>query len=105
MKKFKGTEGPWSACCSSQKEISHFVFDEIGSVICAMKSNDPKMDEYKVNEIIVTKKERQYNAKLIAAAPDLLEALQLVREEYYGTTNMDATLWNKVTKAIEKAIN
>jgi hypothetical protein len=100
MKEFKGTKGEW--IITELKDSNGFIYvgkNKFDSRIATCY----KVDEGYENEEVSN--ETRANAKLIAAAPDLLEALQLVREEYYGTTNMDATLWNKVTKAIEKALN
>jgi hypothetical protein len=105
MKEFKGTKGEWeidySRILGGDCEIvSIEVSNTDSKKVCNIWKKDAHRNDQ--NQDYSTSKA---NAKLIAAAPDLLEALQLVREEYYGTTNMDATLWNKVTKAIEKALN
>lgn len=76
---FKGTKGKWNACCTDKGKKSHYVFDGRVGTICAMLSNDPKDkdSDYDSMEDIVTVEQRQANAKLIAAAPELLEACKI----------------------------
>tara|TARA_R110000772_G_scaffold257526_1_gene374426 strand:+ start:391 stop:702 length:312 start_codon:yes stop_codon:yes gene_type:complete len=80
---FKGTKGKWWACCTGEGKKSHFVFAvNSEQVICAMSSNDPNDEygNYTNLEEITTLSQRQANAKLIAAAPELLEfAIEMVR--------------------------
>lgn len=82
----KHTPGPWFACCVD--EYPHYVFgEEADKTICALCSNDPNDHdhEYERHEGVVTLEERRANARLIAAAPELLEALKLCVErlKYY----------------------
>lgn len=63
----KHTKGTWWACCT--KSIPHYVFANEGKqTICAMIQKQEMGDDLTVEEM-------QANAKLIAAAPDLLDAL------------------------------
>jgi len=69
----KHTEGKWRACCLDNKP--HFIFAGENKTICSMFCNDPNELNYESMEGIVTKEECVANAKLIAAAPEILEAL------------------------------
>jgi len=67
------TKGKWRACCLDAKP--HFIFAGEDKTICSMFCNDKKESHYESMEGIVTKEECVANAKLIAAAPELLESL------------------------------
>lgn len=86
---FKGTKGKW------QYDIEgEFVFDvEGGNIIAAIQDiEESKHEEYE---------EMDANAKLIAAAPDLLEALMELR----GSAIIESgDLIRKADKAINKAL-
>jgi hypothetical protein len=90
MKEFKGTKGDWSY-------RSNGMFFEILPYVGTVLTSD-------------LFEEQHSNAKLIAAAPDLLEALQLCLEalETYVSDGyiMEGTIAeNKAKEAIEKSIN
>jgi hypothetical protein len=70
----KHTKGEWKACCLDDKP--HFIFAGEDKTICSMFYNDPNEPNYESMEGIVTKEECVANAKLIAAAPDLLITLE-----------------------------
>ena len=99
MKKFKGTKGEWECIFLSNK--SRAVRNK-GGIICTLykPSRYIGQDERYEREL----EENLNNQRLIAAAPDLLEALQEILEA------VDNSVWNhqsleKGTKAIEKALN
>ncbi len=91
---FKGTKGPWYACCKNSKP--HFLFaDETDITICAFYQKQDDGTELPLEE-------GQANAKLIESAPDLLEALQVYLNAGSKEQRRDASVIAK--KAIEKAL-
>ena len=68
------TPGPWSICNDG------FVYDKNGERVCSPHSTLPGGERYKQH-----RKSWQQNARLIAAAPDLLAALKgaVACEEHY----------------------
>ncbi|ELY4027177.1 hypothetical protein QMS95_04390 [Cronobacter sakazakii] len=62
--KFKGTPGPWSAHDDEESMATSVVMNDFGDILCV------------VGTYMTSAEEDYANANLIAAAPDLLEALQ-----------------------------
>jgi len=73
---FKGTSGPW-------------IMGGISGRLITTEDN-----------VIIADVDTKSNAKLIAAAPDLLEALQLIRDTY-----TDGQISEQHIKVINEAIN
>ncbi len=109
MNDFKGSKGDWYACCSGDGSKSHFVFANEEATVCAMMSNDPddKESEFGSMEGVVTVNERQANARLIAAAPTMLKALQMVDKalEAKNINGQNSLFHRQVRNAIKKALN
>lgn len=64
MKEFKGSKGPWSSHSDEESMATSVVMNELGDILCA------------VGTYMTSTEEDYANARLIAAAPDLLDALQ-----------------------------
>lgn len=72
MTQFKGTPGPWY-CESNSRAIGPLIQDDDDQ--CFHMMEHVAYVEYQLNEDI-----QHSNARLIAAAPELLEALQMALE-------------------------
>ena len=93
---FKGTKGKWFACCLYGNSKPHFLFSEHGeTVICSFTQKQEMGKDLTIEEV-------QANAKLIASAPDLLEALMNIEND---NGSIPKAIWDMRNKAIEKALN
>ena len=101
---FKGTKGKWYVY-----ENSYFLevktdIEEIGTIAnCIFNEQD-------FNQAVNTLEECNANAKLIAAAPDLLKALQVILKHknainHYIDDNELYTAIEESEQAINKALN
>jgi hypothetical protein len=98
------TQGEWRACCL--EGYPHFVFAGEGAkCVCALMSNDPddKDNEYEHLEEIVTLEERQGNAALIQASPDMYEAIRDLMNVPGIVDCMPVNIWDELEKAKKKA--
>lgn len=105
MKEFKGTQGEWNVAINGNSVLPDNLFvnapvrEEYGrgrSAICNL---------YLSNNAVKCITEAKANAQLIAAAPDLLKALQqakVVLSSYNTDTSIDA--WVNANEAIKKAL-
>jgi len=93
MKEFKGTQGEWEA-----------VFPEKSNGYWYVNSPNNDIGGVATCYNILKDEAVEFNAKLIASAPDLLRALQSV---YSGMTaeNYSEKQFDDVEKAINKALN
>ena len=98
----KHTKGEWRQAhriCDEEGNYSTQVFDEDGETICTLAWHKVPMENGFTTD-------REANAKLIAAAPDLLEVvLELDRITGYAYDDpvIDESLYNKMLAAIKKA--
>lgn len=90
MKEFKGTKSEWKI----QEPYNTFVYGSDGKLICQIKY-DPFSEESTAN------------AQLIAAAPELLNALQALMDGVANLPPLTAIegILEKQYKQAEKAIN
>lgn len=93
MEKFKGTSGPWEL-----KKIH-------GDLKVIQKGSYEKLAPGMVSYRCVTELENKHDAKLIAAAPELLEALQFtIHEVGHWLSTQKPELKEKIESAINKAL-
>lgn len=96
MSDTKFTPGPWAVSKQKARRVT-----ANGIVICnAVLRNrgGPKHKTYMKDE-----HEAEANASLLAAAPDLYEALHLVLDTYGFDSSTDSSIWQTVTAALSKA--
>ncbi|EGT4354718.1 hypothetical protein ACM917_002316 [Cronobacter sakazakii] len=94
MKDFKGSAGPWSAHDDEESMATSVVMNDFGDILCV------------VGTFMTSTEEDYANANLIAAAPDLLEALQEFVDLFPDVIDGDAIMpaLDKGYAAIAKAI-
>lgn len=104
MTQFKGTPGPWK--CLREEVNKHYIrisSTKLGERFAVANVLIPLYDDVHEREA----KETRANAKLIAAAPELLEALQLAEKAMVEGRNVTYPEWygviNKARAAINKA--
>lgn len=97
MKEFKGTPGPWERGGGKNGGGDLFVYcnNSLGSAVCDATSHYSVFD----------KNTRIANLNLIAAAPELLEALQQVKNEVgHFLKHQCPELMSEIDYAINKAL-
>lgn len=77
---FKGTKGNWFACC--ENETPHFIFSENGYITICKPYQEQQMSDD------LTDEEFRANAKLIASAPKMFNALS----DFVQTSNKQGVL-------------
>lgn len=101
----KYTRGPWKVKKSETKPTLNIIGTALGSKYkiarCPIEDFGPKYPEINKAELI----EVEANAKLISAAPELLEACIKAKESMLrsGITYDNADQWNILNNAIKKA--
>lgn len=95
------TPGPWVACDDDSMDGCDFIPIEteqptgpLCRIICEVRPEDTDDGLTDVDSA---------NARLIAAAPELLEALGLVWDAYGFDPSIDSGIWQTVQSAIAKA--
>lgn len=106
MEEFKGTKGPWVI---SHTDTHHDDNNGCGCHnVSPFGSGGRSFIDVWFSESHVVKEtaEALANAQLIAAAPELLDALQSVQKYILkeGITYDNADLWNEIDLAIKKAL-
>src|SRR3546814_11845342 len=87
----------------TDKLVPYKTLFRSGGVICQAR------DPYALDDVTLNAHRRaktdpwEANARLIAAAPDLLEALQLVWDTYGMDPSVDSSIWQTARAAIAKA--
>ena len=93
MKEFKGTPGPWVAHDDEESMATSVIMDDFGDILCVVGAYMTSMEEDLAN------------SNLIAAAPELLEALQFtIHDIGYWLSTQKPELKEKIESAINKAL-
>lgn len=102
MSRFKGTKGPWEFIDVSESARHKFA------PACIIRGSGRQVARFSWGEsspYFPSEEESKSNARLIAAAPDLLEALQrLVKAVNYGTGDELFDAEELAEVAMEKAL-
>jgi hypothetical protein len=95
----KFTPGPWTA---DIEEFWHHGIEASSATIIIVGDKDDKHDDAGVRG--ATDEEAEANARLIAAAPDLLDALRAMVDRWEPDTDgADRRMWENARAAIAKA--
>jgi len=99
MKQFKGTKGEWIIQDDFREPK---ILNESGEVI--FTHNKSCFDNVDGMQEYYSHNKMRANAKLIAAAPKLLEALQNILH-LYGNNEINVETFNRIGKISHEAIN
>jgi hypothetical protein len=92
----KHTKGPW--------ETSNQFLNVRGDIGISTYKIHKRENEKSCPQVLTTWEESQENARLIAAAPEMLEALELLYKEFALCPDLRADKYQHVWRAIEQAI-
>ncbi|EKQ4677560.1 hypothetical protein P5M41_002015 [Salmonella enterica subsp. enterica serovar Ruiru] len=92
MEEFKGSAGPWVAHDDEESMATSVIMNDFGDIVCV------------VGTFMTSVEEDFANADLIAAAPELLEALQKMVESYQFEASIDNPALLQARAAIAKAL-
>jgi hypothetical protein len=98
--KTKHTKGRWKQVWNENNSPSTCIIKSVISDVLTNKTKDVSICSIKTNE------SDMYNANLIVAAPELLEALQLIYSLYGNRSDFISPYkqaWIKAEEAIKKA--
>ena len=88
----KHTEGPWDYIDMARDESTNISLLQDDRFVVRCKTSLPGISG------VVARCGYRYNAELIAAAPDMLDALRAV-----GINEVSHLVWDRITRAIKKA--
>lgn len=97
MSEFKGTPGPWRV----DETVALGAYGVWTDVADRLEENPIQVCRFNVRDTIPTQEERGANARLIAAAPDLLAACQRALGTCYNKNSEDGQM---LSSAIAKAL-
>lgn len=100
----RATPGPWIAASKPSSVCGWPVVSSAGRLICEVNYIQHTQIDTPVSGDRVFNAESKANARLIAAAPEMLEALKLFVAEWDdGNLRVSAGLAEAITRAIDKA--
>lgn len=94
MRNFKGTKGNWRIKYDNVFKLQHIVMNNNNSCIALINTNYCR-----------TSDEGRANANIISAAPDMLELLNDLIEDYEDNEPLNQSMYSRIKSIINKATN